>query len=321
MREYDELLCTKFSRINDDVPKLYTQYGVEADEGIKELITGRNLVIGLDQATKITGACIMDFDTREVLVALDLINYGFPSKYLYFESIYDFFYNLISDEKVAHFIYEIPVEHSKNMQIRKTLEAMRLFVKDFAKRIPSLSKANMVEVNIGTWRKHFLADKKYDGRRKSREDAKIAAREEAVVRCPELAPYFSIFPTPPDSCDAVGIAYGALEEIYSSTSGLRRPNKTMPKTNAGVFCKIYPLTQDELIETLKLKFAGFLPDKYELLEFNPEMSVQENCIRYACNNYTLGIIPITDAKTSQELKWETGNELKEGQLYYAFCWR
>lgn len=322
MHEYDQLLTVRYVCIDSENPTGYAIDGPALISDIKSAIAGRNLVVGLDQATNKTGCCFMDFDTRKVLVAVDLINVGFPSKFMYFQAVYDFFANHIEDEHVVHFIYEIPVEHSPNTNMRRVLEAMREFIKDFGKRMPSLSRINMVEVNIQTWRSHFLKDDCYKGQRKQRNAAKLAAQAEAAKRCPELAGYLFLGMEPPDSCDAIGIAYGALEEMYSSTSpNIRRPNKTMPKTSAKTHYEIMALTDEQLIKLLQTRFSIYFPNYYELLEFNPEMSIEENCKRYSCNSSSLGIIPIYDPKVCQELKWETGQELAQNQIYFALCWR
>ena len=322
MNEYDSLLQVRYSYAGDKDAIGYVTSGSETIQEIKELIMGKNIVIGLDQATNKTGCCFMDFDTRQVLAVMDLINLGFPSKFMYFQAIYNFMSNHIADENVVHFVYEIPLEHASNSYVRRALESMRLFIKDFKKWIPSLSKTNMVEINNQTWRSLFLKDPCYKGRRKTRRDAKLAAQEEAAKRCSDMAAYLYSSEDPPDSCDAVGIAYGALEEIYSSRDPkIRRPNRTMPKTSAKVKYEVIPLAPENLDEILKSRFFAYLPDHFELLEFNPEMSVEENCKRYSCNNSSLGIIPITDSKVCSELKWETGQELESGQIYICFCWR
>lgn len=322
MGVYDQLLSVQYAYVGNENSAGYVTEGPGTIEGIKACIQGKDIVVGLDQATNKTGCCFMDFNTRQVLAVMDIINLGFPSKFMYFQAVYDFLANHIEDEHIVHFVYEIPVEHSPNMNIRKVLESMRLFIRDFGKRMPSLSKMNMVEINIQTWRSHFLKDPCYKGLRRQREDAKLAARAEAIKRCPDLADYLSRTNEPLDSCDAVGIAYGALEEIYSSVDPkLRRPNKTMPKTNAKTHYEIHALTVDQLMELLQTRFSVYIPEYFELLEFNPEMSVEENCKRYSCSTGCLGIIPITDRKTCQELKWETGQELQPGQNYYALSWR
>lgn len=322
MSEYDELLKVRYSFIGDKDAIGYEITGSSVIEPIKALIHDKNLVIGLDQATNKTGCCFMDFDTRQVLAAMDLINLGFPSKFQYFQAIYNFLANHIEDEHIVHFVYEIPLEHSPNSYARRALETMREFVKDFSKRMPSLCKANMVEINNQTWRSHFLKDSAYNGMRRSRNTAKLAAQAEAAKRCPDLADYLYYGNEPADSCDAIGIAFGALEEIYSSTDPhIRRPNKTMPKTSAKTHYEIMPLKVEELDGVINKMFKAYLPNDIELLEFNPAMTVEENCKRYSCNSYKVGIIPITDQKVCSELKWETGKELEPGQIYFAFCWR
>lgn len=324
MKEYDSLLKVIYGLATDgEFECLHKIYGTDVIEELKNLITGKRLVIALDQATVKTGMCIIDFDTRAVLAVLDLINSGFPSKQLYFQSLYDFINNHFGEERIELFVYEIPVEHSKNIRTLAVLEAMRGFIQDFKNRIPSLSKINMVEINSNTWRSNFLAAPKYEGRRKKREAAKESAREEAVTRAPSLREYFYATAEPPDSCDAVGIGYGALEEIYSKrTPEIRRPNKTMPRTNVKFKYRVCAVAQEQINEYLAENFPVFYESRaYELLEFNDDLTVEDNCHRYCGTTKKLGIIPIFNRKIMQELKWETGVELTPGQIYIAFCWR
>lgn len=323
MNEYESLLEVRYALITDEPYNCYRRvYGTKQIPELYELVHGKNLVVALDQATNKTGMCFLDFDTNKVLAVLDLINPGFPSKQFYFNTLYSFIYNHIADESVSLFVYEIPIEHSKNARTLAVLEALRLFIRDFKACVPSLSKANMAEINVGCWRGHFLADdSKYKGRRKERKVAKEAAREEATCRAPELTNYFYRVNEPPDSCDAVGIAYGALAEIYvDAEHTIRRPNKTMPRKNIKFKQRIETTTPDRVVELLSTDFA-FFSEAYELLEFNSEMTVEDNCRRYCGTTNRLGIIPIHDYKTAQELKWETGKELKPGEFYTVFCWR
>lgn len=325
MIEYDELLFVRYGIAdNPDIISVYEQYGTSAAPWLKQMIQGKQLVVALDQATIKTGMCIMDFDTRHVLAVFDIINRGFPSKQLYFESLYSFVNELIAKQNVRYFIYEIPVEHSKNYNTLALLEAMRLFVKNFKQRIPSLESAEMIEINSNTWKSNFLADPCYQGKRKARKDVKESARIEACKRAPSLTLYFNSFDEPSDSCDAVGIAYGALEEIYSRTNkDIRKPNKTMPRKNIKFAYHIEVLGTEGVLDFVKLEYPiAYQNSGYELLEFNPGLKdVEDNCRRYCGVSNKIGIIPITDRKTMQELKWETGKEAHKGEYYFVFCRR
>ena len=254
---------------------------------------------------------------------MDLINTGFPSKQLYFESIYDFLYNHIKDATIEHFIYEIPIEHSKNTQTLAALEAMRGFIKNFRFRMPSLTDKNMVEIYVTAWRGHFLADKKYDGKRKTRNDAKESTRAEVCCRYPDLVEYAYRVSEPPDSCDAVGIALGALEEMYSKVlPGYQRVNKTMFVKNIKTTYAIKQGTMNELIGLLKTEYFMHI-DTFNILEFNGTMDIEENVKRYCGSRRNLGIllVPNTDTKTIQLMKWETGKPLGENEYYAVFCRR
>lgn len=325
MTEYDCLLKVEYFiySLFDSSEKNISIYGTKQIPDLYAVLQGKRLVVSLDQATNKTGVCILDFDTRNLIAVLDLINTGFPSKQLYFESIYDFLANHIRDADIVHFIYEIPIEHSKNMQTLALLEAMRAFIKNFRYRMPSLSDKNMVEIYVSAWRGHFLADKKYAGKRKTRNDAKESTRVEVCTRFPDLAEFAYRRAEPPDSCDAVGIALGALKEMYSDVlPGYQRVNKTMlmknVKTKYDIKCGRLP----DLLELLKTEYFMHI-DTFSILEFNGDMTLEENVKRYCGSRRNLGIllVPLSDIKTIQLMKWETGKALADNEYYAIFCRR
>lgn len=325
MTEYDSLLKVEYFLYNyfDAYSKGETTFGVDRITDLYNDIQGRSLVIALDQATNKTGVCILDFDTKELIVALDLINMGFPSKQLYFESIYTFLSNHIKNANIKHFIYEIPIEHSKNMRTLALLESLRSFIKNFRYRMPSLTDENMVEIYVSAWRGHFLEDDKYNGLRKTRENAKESVRLEVCDMFPALTEFAYRRKEPPDSCDAIGIACGCLSEMYSTVlKGLRVVNKTMPIKNIKYCYEIKRGKAEEILGLLNTEYYAYSKN-FEVLEFNTQMSVDENTKRYCGSNKTLGIliVPLTDTKTNQILKWETGQELKQGECYAVFCRR
>lgn len=323
MTGLDSLLEVRYAlHTDEEYSCLHRTYGTQLIQGLKEVISGKKLVVALDQASRKTGVCFMEYPTRKVLAVADLINLGFPSKQMYFESMYDFFSRHISDETIFLFIYEIPVEHSKNHTTLAILEALRIFIKGFSHKIPSLSTANMVEVHNTTWKSQFLADAKYAGRRQKRELVKEAVREEAVCRVSELKQYFYHVAEPPDSCDAVGIAFGTLSEIYGNLE-YRRPNKTMQINNCKYDIRILPMSVDKISGYIESNFPFYHNTKrIEILQYNSSMSYEENCKRYcSANAGMLGVIPVYDAKAAKELKWETQQELKPGEVFIMYCWR
>lgn len=325
MTEYDTLLKVEFFLydIFDITSKGETVFGVDRIPDLYDKLQNKHLVIALDQATNKTGVCILDFDTRQLIAALDLINTGFPSKQLYFESIYDFLYNHIRDASIKHFIYEIPIEHSKNTRTLALLESLRGFIKNFRYRMPSLTDENMVEIYVSAWRGHFLEDDKYDGLRKTREDAKESVRSEVCDMFPDLTEFTYRRKEPPDSCDAIGIAYGCLAEMYSEVlKGLRKVNKTMPVKNTKHCYEIKKGKVEEILGLLNTEYYAYSKN-FEVLEFNDKMSIDENVKRYCGSNSKLGIliVPLTNTKTNQIFKWELGQELQQGECYAIFCRR
>lgn len=292
---------------------------VEGSSSIRDLYEytrNRDMVVAIDQSTIHTGMAIADADDDSLIAVLDLMNWGFTTKQNYYTALRNFLKNNLSDTKIKYFVYEAPLEHAPNFYTRRILQELRDYIKILPKHINSLSTENMYEINNLVWKKHFLKSDEYRGLRSATEDVKLSAMVESIKRFPYLKSYIGHYTTPPDCCDAIGILYGFLKETRSSFSkNIRRPNKTMP--NRG------PLYDVSFVGCQLKKVKDYcsanIHGEYEILEYNPELTVEENCQRFLSVSSKVGVLIVTSKKALQILKWETNITLKSSETILVIC--
>lgn len=269
----------------------------------------RLLNVALDQSTVQIGVCITDAETDELLGVADVCNLGFPKTFDFKQYFLEFIKHNLFDARINIFFYEIPVEHGEDLHVRKVLNALRSFISDFPRYVPSLEDAKMVEINNRTWKTHFLASDIYTGRKSKTKDVKQSAMEETIVRFPNLQMYCQSFSKPPDSCDAVGIMYGGLAEIRATFDpAFQRINRTMEQsTGAKYSTDCFISSFPELYDAVQ-SHSDFKQEHYgwEVVEYNPKMSLKENCSRWVSGHNRVAYCIARDTKSMQILKWEFG---------------
>lgn len=299
-------------------------YSTGPSKVVREAITCFDSInVAIDQSTKQTGVAVAEAENNQLICIADLCNDGFPSRQDYQYALRDWMRVNFAGVKIEKFIYEIPVEHASNMYARKTLLSLMDFVERLPKYVPSLAQAEMMACNNLVWKTHYLKDPCYKGRRKQTEDVKFAAQEETWKRHPWTRPQRTYFSHPADSCDAVGILYGAFEEFTARYLGkqYRRINKLMPNgptvKRRQHICAIEP---DKLADKC-WEFCRLPLDRLHLLEFNADLTIDENVNRWVRNNIEPACIVVCDNKSQQILKWEAKLEKTPTQLYCIFCMR
>lgn len=267
----------------------------------------RLINVALDQSTSQIGMCITDAETDDLLGIADICNLGFPTVFDFKQYFLALMKCNLFDSRIRHFFYEIPLEHGKNMRARRVLNDLREFISEFPHYIPSLESANMIEINNRTWKTHYLADPIYTGRKSRTEDVKLSAMNETMARFPGLERYCMSFSHPPDSCDAVGIMYGGLEEIRSSFSkDFMRINRTMEQSTGASYSAIGILSSwGTLLDDINAN-SGVFQEHYgfEVVEFNPKMSLKENCSRWVAGHNRVAYAIVLDSKSQQVVRWE-----------------
>lgn len=318
MGMYDSLFRVTFS--NQDYCE--TSQGTDRSALLTETLTNvPSINVAIDQSTAQIGVAISDASNDQLLMLGDLQNLGFPSKYDFKQYFLHFMQNNFEGRNIQYFFYEIPVEHASNMYSRRALNDLMSFVEEMPRHIQSLKEARMLACNNLVWKSHFLKDPKYKGRRKRTEDVKVAAAEEALARFPWIYFHLKHFSKPADSCDAIGILYGAFEEMRSPTLGkaFMQINRLMPN---GPAVKNYTFTEAVTIEQIpQVIKKGFMQDHYTIVEFNPKMDIKENVQRWCRNNHGPACILVLNQKAEQIVRWESKIDKKPDQFYAVFTER
>lgn len=284
---------------------------------------GTKIDLAFDQSTSQTGIAIK-VHGGPVVYIVDLINKGLPSKEVYMEFLKMFVTQLVKGFDVQYVIYEDPVEHSSTIMSRNVLLELRGFIKTLAVTVDEFQNATFVEINVATWRKHYLAAPCYSGRRRKTELVKIAAMEETLRRMPALQAYVDTFRGVPDSMDAVGILEGWTAEYFTDDKMKTiRVNKCMPALfSLGHVCEIVKVNANGMHEFMRSKFGAMVIARgYQVLAYNGDMSFRDNALRAssAFNEYC--IILITERKDIQAIRWEAGVDLLPGELYAIITYR
>lgn len=277
--------------------------------------------VAIDQSTSQIGVAIADASNDKLLMLGDLQNLGFPSKYEFKQYFLHFMQNNFEGRTIQYFFYEIPVEHASNLYSRRALNDLMAFVEEMPQHIQSLKQARMLACNNLVWKSHFLKDPRYKGRRKRTEDVKLAAAEEALARFPWIHFHLQHFSKPADSCDAIGILYGAFEEMRSPSLGKQfmQINRLMPN---GPAVKNYTFTEAVSIEQIpEFIKREFHTESYTIVEFNPNMDIKENIQRWCRNNRGPACIIVLNPKAEQIVRWESKIDKEPGQLYAIFTER
>lgn len=284
---------------------------------------GPKVDIAFDQSTSQTGIALK-LHGGPVLCIVDFINRGTYSKEVYQELLKMFLESFLKGLDVQYVVYEDPVERSKTVMTRNILMELRGFIKTLAVRIPEMRNATFVEVNIGTWRKHYLKDPIYKGRRKQTELVKIAAMDETLRRFPVFKDYVDTFRKPPDSMDAVGILEGWTSEYFTNSKmETIRINKCMPIIyNLSYYHEIVRISADTMREFLRSRFGAMVRTRgYKVLAYNGDISLEDNALRAASAYNEYCLILITARKDVQAVRWEAKADLQPGEVYAILSYR
>ena len=284
---------------------------------------GSKVDLAFDQSTSHTGIAVK-LHGGQLVCLIDFVNKGLPSKEIYMEFLKEYVTGLVKGLDVQYVVYEDPVERSRTVQTRSILLELRGFIKTLGVTVPELEDARFVEINIGTWRKHFLKSPEYQGRRKKTELVKVATMEETLKRYPKFEQYADSFRSVPDSMDAVGILEGWTSEYFATPEmDIIRVNRCMtPIYSLSYNYCIEVVTRDNIREKLRDKFGAMVMVRgYRILAFNGEFNVADNALRASSNFNEYCVILITQRKDSQAVRWEAGVDLRPGEVYAVICQR
>lgn len=279
-------------------------YGV--DKVIPEIPFRIN--IAFDQSSKQTGVAIMD-DNKGLLAVMDVCNVGLPDSDTYIRMIRKWLYNNLVQQDVGYVICERAEQNAKQVYVKKVLQKLISVLEDFAMD----ANAPCYQIDNKVWKKYYLKDDKFKGRRQKTEYVKVAVMERSIDLYPILNRYYQ-FMQSTDSADALGIMYGFLEEFFINGFNSRKRICTImpmfPKRNY----RLQFLTVSEFKELVKANPAKF--KHVELVKYNDDYTLEDNA-RRVINFFRNGaVLFTTDEKTLRLWKFTADKELTKDCCLY-----
>lgn len=325
-RKLFEVYCT-----NGAIVKQYEGIG-------KHLILDPERIygVGIDQSTKQTGVYIKTLDSgKPVKILMDIVNKGLPDKETYMCMMKMLFREIFDKIKVAVVIAEVPIENSKMIYTRARLEELKGMINSLKLEIPAFETAEFFSMPPNVWRKHYLADDRYKGRRVKTELVKESAEEEGLLRYSKFELYTQYFGRVMDSFDAMGILEGGLKEIYwDENRQVKRINSTMRATvkNYSANFDVIPMATESIQEYVEEVVGYEISNNEEFIEKRGIRVYVADEIKNgiddiiasavsSTNSVCLIVFKLDKEKEYELFKWAT--ELVKGQdeCYVCVAWR
>lgn len=284
-----------------------------------EILTVDKIMIGFDQSTSQTGMFVRTVDGTPVLT-VDFVNKASMPHPLYEQMMLIMLQKMFAGHKVELVVIEKPFGQKSKMSFEAMIK-LKGFMETLMYTVPEFRGVKLGEIYPQTWRKEFLKDSRYKGRKKATPYLKQCAREESVIRYPSLAQYMYAFSGVPDSADAIGVLEGYLETNYKD--GFQVINTTM-KSNFAIKYDymIVHLTPDGVQDFLKTEAPQFGWYRgFNIALYNPDLTLANNCQRAVAETNEIMFLAVTDIMQTSILMWESGIPFEEGKIYYIACWR
>lgn len=275
----EKLFVTKFHFIGEST-MTYTKGVVESLSDIEQRVS-----IAFDQSSTQTGISIMD-DNNRLVAVVDLINKGLP-KEDFIRMVRRWIHLNLDKYSIRYVICERAEQNAPQQYVKKLLQKLIDIIEDFAmdKNVPHYQLDNK------TWKKHYLAEDKFKGRRVKTELVKPAIVDKTCDLYPELHNYY-YQNDGTDSADAVGIMYGFIHECF--VNGLNSKWKVcaiMPTYNRRKYSAEF-VTKNELAE--KVKSYPQYYNNLTIVKYNPDYTWDDNA-RKIINFFPNGAILYTDS--------------------------
>lgn len=284
-----------------------------------EITSEEPLLIGFDQSTTQTGLFIKT-TTGKFVAMIDIENMNSMPHSIYEQMMLVFLKNTFYQKKIELVVIEKPFK-AKGKGSYETLVKLKGFMETLMYTVPEFRGVKLGEIYPQTWRKEFLANKTYTGRKKATKDLKQCAREETIKRYPLTEWYANLTTNAPDSCDAVGVLDGYIQTNYKD--GVRVINTTMKANYQVKFDSMIALIDpDHLTDYFKQnapKAAWYRG--IETIKYNSDLSMQNNCIRAVAESNKFVCMAITDIQQMSVFMWESGIPYDSDKLYYLIAWR
>ena len=295
MSPFDNLFAVSLYRLDTQEKEIY--YGTDrVMPGVACKIN-----IAFDQSSTQTGVAITNMQ-GQLLAVIDIMNLGLPNADTYVRMIRKWINNNFVDLDIGFIICERAEQNAKQMYVKKVLQKLIGVLEDFAADYDKVC----YQIDNKTWKKHFLKDPKFKGRRKTTELVKPAVVERASELYPDLHFYYR-FMKSTDSADAVGIMYGFMEECF--VNGFESDMKV---------CTIMPTAPRRSYSHQFLTIAEIAkliedyPDKYgnmPIVHYNDDMTLEDNA-RRIINFFDNGaILYTTNEKSKMVWKFTADKEL------------
>jgi len=246
--------------------------------------------LAFDQSSTQTGICITD-DKANLIAVIDVVNVGLPSADMYIKMFRRWLNNNMLQYNIGCIVCERAEQNAPQQFTKKVLHKLIDVLDDFAYD----QDAKFYQIDNKVWKKYFLADEKFKGRRVKRQDVKPAIVEKAIDLNGSLQYYYaSMHGT--DSADAIGIMYGFLREFYTNGfNSSERVCSIMPTFPKRKFKLIF-MSLAELKEFSKTNTSGNIP----VVMYNDEYTLEDNA-RRIINFYDNGACLYTNSEKTKVL--------------------
>lgn len=250
--------------------------------------------IAFDQSSTQTGVAICD-ENGVLICVIDIINNGLPNSDTYVRMLRKWINNNLDGLDIGYIICERAEQNARQQYVKKVLQKLIGVLEDFA------ADYNKVcyQIDNKVWKKHFLKDEKYKGRRVKTELVKPAVVERATEIQPNLQYYYR-FMKSTDSADAIGILYGFADECFvDGFKSNMKVNTIMPLAPRRVFTIIF-VTIEEFAELVKRR-----PDTYhgmQVIAYNDSMTLEDNA-RRIINFFDKGAVVYTNNEKTR-MVWQ-----------------
>lgn len=264
--------------------------------------------LGIDESTTQTGICVAAMDGTPIML-IDVINRSLPKAEVYLTLLRRWINNVFPKMDIKRIIYEEINQNAPQQYARKRLMQVVNIIESYADTCES--DIELTCINNKVWKKHFLSDSRYDGKRVKTELVKMAVKEEAERQYSNLVHYKRYYYNG-DSTDALGIIYGYSKECFIDNKCTKyKINNTMKPTPLRSYLKEY-YSMAEITNKIK---SGEIKG-VKLAKYNPNMTLEDNCLR-AVNYNPQGVIiwGLTDSKKVVNiLKFDANTELTENSV-------
>lgn len=272
--------------------------------GVSKVIDGieGHISLAFDQSSTQTGICITDAK-GDVIGVCDLINLGLPDRDMFVRFFRKWLSINFEDYDIDYVVCERAEQNAPQQYTKKILQKLIGVLEDFAYD----HNITCYQIDNKTWKKWFLADDCFKGRRVQRDLVKEAVKEKAIMLYSSLYYYYRTVPGT-DSADAIGIMYGFIKEFFRNGMGsLQKVCVLMPLTPK----RKYSLDFRDYDECLSL--VKEYPEYYsgmKLIVYNNEMTLEDNA-RRIINFFDRGAMLLCpDEKTRALWKYTANKELK-----------